>query len=155
MKKILLVLAFLASFLVAGSYEDTYKEFAKLSKINDVYASMLDKDMITEMLNTQLSMYGIEVDDKLRDGVAKIIINVLKDAKSDIEKEVFNLCKKYYTQDDLEKLIAFYKSDIGQKLAATSASMEKDAVLIGNKVMTQYLPKMQNEIEKLIDNYQK
>lgn len=155
MKKILLVLAFLASFLLADSYEDTYKEFAKVAKMNEIYASMLDKDMITEMLNTQLSMYGIDVDDKLRDGIAKIILNVLNDAKSDLEKEIFTLCKKYYTQDDLEQLIEFYKSDIGQKLAATSANMGKDATLIGNKVMMQYLPRMQDEIEKLIDNHQK
>lgn len=155
MKKILLIIAFLVSFLVADSYEDTYKEFAKISKINYIYTSMLDKDVIIEMLNSQLYMYGIETDKELRDGVTNIVINVLNDAKSDIEKEIFALYKKYYTQDDLEKLIEFFKSDIGQKVADASTVIGKEEMLVGNKVMARYFPKMKDEIEKLLSNHQK
>jgi hypothetical protein len=59
---------------------------------------------------------------------------------------------RYFTAEELGQLVAFYKSDIGQKLVALQPKMMQDAMQLGRawggKVAIEVLRKVEPELEK-------
>jgi hypothetical protein len=59
---------------------------------------------------------------------------------------------RYFTAEELGQIVAFYKSDIGQKLIALQPKMMQDAVQLGRdwggKVAIEVLRKVEPELEK-------
>jgi len=57
-------------------------------------------------------------------------LQILKELSIKIQNEEMALYDKYFTQEEINELIAFYKSREGQKLAEVTPKIQNDLMLI-------------------------
>lgn len=62
-----------------------------------------------------------------------------------INEDMVELYDKYYTEQDVKQLVAFYKSTTGQKMISVTPDLNKEMMMI---LFTKYVP----EIEKMVRN---
>lgn len=63
-----------------------------------------------------------------------------------MQEVFFPLYDKYFTEDELKELIAFYKSPVGQKSISVTPSLLAEAMDISNRLFTPKVMEMINEI---------
>ena len=118
MKKIMLISAFLLAFAMQAqgdsAYKDTALEFVKISSD-------------TEMFNTAIDQLGKDVLDSKRE-------EFRKEAKVTLEKLYGNMAKLFmaeFSHAELKDLIAFYKTNLGKKLAIKQTTISQKAMKLG------------------------
>lgn len=55
---------------------------------------------------------------------------------------------KYYTEEDIDQLIAFYKTPIGQKVITTTPKIMEESMLLGKEWGKEITKKIFDELEK-------
>jgi hypothetical protein len=71
-------------------------------------------------------------------GMMEMIMKITAKVKED----KLNLYDKYYTQQDIDAMIVFYKSPAGRKYVHMTPEITKEIVM---KVITEYLPQMEKD----------
>lgn len=62
------------------------------------------------------------------------------------KKDYAELYLEYFTPAELEALTAFYRTDLGKKLASTQTPLQTRAAQIGEKVVREHLPELQTAL---------
>lgn len=142
MKKIILLLA-----LVSCSCIIFAQSAAKKAKIEEFLLVTGSKEMGMQAMEDIIAMY--------RDGYStvpeKFWNSFLQEAKSsdDFIEMLIPIYDKYYTEEDLEQLIAFYKSPIGKKMVAQQSDLMKESMQVGQvwgaNLAAKILEKMKEE----------
>jgi uncharacterized protein len=65
-----------------------------------------------------------------------------------INEDMVTLYDKYYTQNEINDFIIFYKSPSGQKFTKVSPDIQKDLMMV---MMQKYMPEIQKTIKTKID----
>ena len=69
--------------------------------------------------------------------------------KKMIDEDMVSLYYKYFTQNDINAYITFYKSPSGQKFLKVTPDLQKDLM---NVMMTKYMPEIQKSIQAGMPN---
>ena len=72
----------------------------------------------------------------------KAVMEMVKTVISKVKEDRLNLYDKYYTQQDIDAMIVFYKSPAGRKYVHTTPEITKEIVM---KVIKEYLPQLEKD----------
>ncbi len=85
------------------------------------------------------------------DIIAEVTTETLKAESDALNEQIFPLYAKYYSEEDLDNLIAFYKTPTGQKVIQTMPALLQESMQIGQRWGQQLIPEIESKIkEKLI-----
>lgn len=77
-----------------------------------------------------------------------IMMEKIKVLKSKLDEELVLMYDKYFSQQEISDLIAFFKSPSGQKYVKVRPEITKEMIM---KVMQKYLPEMQKGNKDKVD----
>lgn len=141
MKKILFILVFLSVIHGAFSQATTSKD-KKVRELLEVTGSgKMGAMMAQQMISTFQKLYPDvpeEVWEKFKEGMnADDFINMTAPVYS-----------KYYDEEELDKLIAFYKTPLGQKVITVSPQIMQESMLIGREWGRKLGEKILNDLKE-------
>jgi pyruvate-formate lyase-activating enzyme len=141
MKKTLVLLSFCLSTLFIQAQTNTKRE--KIQKLLELSgAGKVGIQVINQMMTGYKSTYSHASqqfwDDFKKEVKAEDIVNL-----------VIPVYEKHYSEQDIEQLIIFYKSPIGQKTIAVTPLITHESMIAGQKLGTEIGKKV---IEKLKEN---
>ena len=152
MKRLILILVVISTsltFSYGQSKEDKVKTLINLMQsekmIDKSFASM--KQAFKAQANKELSKDSGQVYNEFMMNEMQVVVKQL------IENDMPDIYIKYFTEKEIDALIAFYQSPAGRKLIKVTPDIQTDFV---TKLMNKYIPEMQQkftaEIEKLKQN---
>jgi hypothetical protein len=155
MKKVILVSVFCFVAFING-YSQTKKESIKELFNLMQTDSLIDKmsaSIAPSMLN---QMPGQLTDSVKRARSAELMISIMPSVKELIKKildeNMVDIYDKYFTQNEINDYISFYKTPSGQKLIQVSPDIQKDLM----EVMSQrYMPELQKNLKVKFDELMK
>ncbi len=118
MKKILLVLALV--FTVSVNAQDTSDFKSKTIEFIKLTGS-------AQMFDDAISQIGMMVPEDKKEAYTKEAQGTL----TDLYSEIANIYMKEFTEAEIDELMEFYNSEIGQKLASKQAAITQSAMMIG------------------------
>lgn len=151
MAKLALILLLFSS-LFAESYENTYARFAEVARFDEIIASSLDEKVLLESIEMQFNYSGISVNDDIKKNLVTIVQETLQEAKPEFEQYFFETYKKYFSQDDLLDLIAFYQTEVGDKLIELNIFLTQSSFKTSEDILSKYYPAMIEKIQKLLES---
>jgi hypothetical protein len=153
MKKVVLALMIYLPTLM-NSYSQTKQESIKelfhLMKQDSLIDKMLSS-MIPSMMNQMKNQFPI------KDSLANVRSNEMMKStmqtgkeiiKKMIDEDMVALYDKYYSQNEINDYIAFYKSPSGQKYITATPDITKDLMMI---MMQKYMPEIQKAMKAKIE----
>ena len=167
MKNIILLLTLtFSSTAFAGSYEDDLKELFELAGVRNHYSN-LNTVIISQMqsgffLKANNKFKANEYNEDQKKQIGEILKNRFAEMVKDyntfvntfisydkVADEVYvSLYKKYYSHDEVKQLLAFYKSDIGQKSINSAAEISSFA---SKNAIEKYDSRISDYLETQID----
>ncbi len=118
MKKILLVLTLM--FTVSVNAQDTSDFKSKTIEFIKLTGS-------AQMFDDAISQIGMMVPEDKKEAYTKEAKGTLTDLYSELAK----IYMKEFTEAEIDKLIEFYNSEIGQKLASKQAAITQSGMMLG------------------------
>ncbi|MGM8362547.1 DUF2059 domain-containing protein [Flavobacterium sp. ARAG 55.4] len=123
MKKSLLILSFCILSLSANA-----QSTSKTEKINQLMELMGSGKMAIQMMNQMMESF--------KSSYSKVNDTFWEDFKKEIKAEditnmIIPIYDKYYTENDIDQLIAFYNSPIGKKMIATMPQVMQESMVAG------------------------
>ena len=152
MKKVILAAVFCFFAFVSGysqTKQESIKELFKVMQTDSLMAKTFDAIISGSMTNFK----GI-----IKDSAANAATNVMMKSmmqnlkvmmKKMIDEDMVSLYDKYFTQNDINAYITFYKSPSGQKFLKVTPDLQKDLM---NVMMTKYMPEIQKSIQAGMPN---
>ena len=150
MKKVIFVLMFCFPVLMTNIYSQTkqesIKELFKLMQQDSIMNKMFSS-MIPAMMNQMKSQFPIK--DSLANVRSNEMMKSMMQTVKEISKKMINedmvgLYDKYFSQNEINDYIVFYKSKSGQKYIKVTPDITKDLMMI---MMQKYMPEIQKTIQ--------
>lgn len=145
MKKSTLVL-FCFFCAIANLYSQTKKEsvleLCKVMQLDSTIGKSIDAlmpAMLSRMPQAKDASQQMEMDKKIK----SIVSSVKEMTEEFVKLDLVEIYEKHFTEADIQELIQFYKTPIGQKLIKETPELQKD---IMTRMMQNFLPKMQQKM---------
>lgn len=71
-----------------------------------------------------------------------------------LRAEAIKLYNENFTRDELEELLAFYETPLGQKTLVQLPKILQDSMALGNKIAEKHAPSFQAQLTGIIEKYQ-
>jgi uncharacterized protein len=154
MKKSIFLLVF-SVCVISGAFAQTKQE-----SIKDLIHILKNDSMINKTLDAMIPTMANQMQLQLKDSTAKarsmeIMKVAMQSAKEIMPKMMDEMAvsyDKYFTEQEINDFIAFYKSPSGQKYISVMPEMMKD--MMGN-MMKNYLPAMKKSMEAKMEEFKK
>jgi hypothetical protein len=160
MRKLLVVVSFailLAGPLVARAEDqpqanaiDEAKEMVAAAHLLETMNTALD--LISRSMESLIERANPGRENEVRDFMTKHYLPEIRKRLPEFGDLMAEEYARYFTAEELGQIVAFYKSDIGQKLIALQPKMMQDAMQLGRdwgqKVAIEVLHQMEPELEK-------
>ena len=155
MKKMFLTSVFCFVVFISG-YSQTKQESIKELFHTMQTDSLIDKSFTSMVPGILNQMQGQIKDSTARARSKEMMISVMQTAK-EISKKMLNedmvaSYDKYFTQNEINDFIRFYKSPSGQKFIQVTPDIQKDMM---TAMMQKYMPEIQKTIKAKIDESKK
>lgn len=140
MKKSLLILSFCILSLSANA--QTNSKSQKIKQLLELTGSgKMAIQMMNQMMGTLKSSHSKAGDEFWE--------NLKKEIKAeDIENMIIPIYDKYYTESDIEQLIAFYGSPIGKKMIATMPQVMQESMIVGQTWGKEIIEKIKTKLKE-------
>lgn len=123
MKKSLLILSFCVLSLSANAQSTSKSQ--KINQLMELTGSgKMAIQMMDQMMNSFKSSYSTVKNSFWEDFRKEI-------KAEDITNMIIPIYDKYYTETDIDQLIAFYNSPIGKKMIATMPQVMQESMVVG------------------------
>ncbi len=109
------------------NFDEKVKCYWELTKAKESF--VLNLQTVLEGISEQYPQFKSQIDGLFSD----VVINEI------FTKAVMPLYHKYYTEADIDNMIAFFKSETGQKLINNNAAMFKDSFVVMSDVIRELL----------------
>ena len=158
LRRLFLLLSILACTLVAHA-DDASKlakiqEFFKVSKMDQMMAQVMkqtmdqvNSGMTQQIMGVQLSPDQQQKVDQLTDKVRKIVSGAL--SWDNLEPEYAKIYADAYTEQQIDDILAFYKSPTGQAMVEKAPDLIKQASAISHDRLAVVIP----ELQKLMKDF--
>lgn len=133
----------------SASYQEILKQFLEISRTNAILKEINGDELIKQITKEQ-DMTETQVNK-----ITHIVHNAFSSIVKDLESQMPLLYSKYYTEQDLQDLIAFYQTPAGKKLATNAVAIFNDSQKLAQTIMSQYLPKMESQIRQILTESKK
>jgi uncharacterized protein len=143
MKKVTFILFFCLGIVTCSfgqTKRDSIKELFHLMKDDSTTKKVTDSLM--PLLTKKMGMEKDSTAKAKSQEKMKAMLEMVKTIISKVKEDRLNLYDKYYTQQDIDAMIVFYKSPAGRKYVRTTPEITKEIVM---KVITEYLPQMEKD----------
>jgi hypothetical protein len=135
-----------------GIFAHTYSQ-TKQESIKELFHLMKDDSTSTKMMEGMMPAFMGQKMNQEMDSTAKakaqekmkVIMESVKKMITLIKDDKMKLYDKYFTQAEINDMIAFYKSPTGRKYVSTSPEITKEIMM---KVMKEYVPEMQKALKE-------
>ena len=156
MKKAILVLVFILPLLM-NSYSQTKQE-----SIKELFHVMQQDSIMDKMFNSMIPAIMNQMQSQMPgDSTAKArsneMMNAMLQSTKEISKKLMDedmvvLYDKYFTQNEINDYIKFYKSPAGQKFIKVTPDLQKDLMMV---MMQKYVPELQKTIKDRVEEIKK
>lgn len=119
------------------------------SKIGRQMATMISQQML-QSLKAQRPDVPAHTFEVVQD-VAEKEFETAFEGPDGLQQKMIPLYAKYFTQDDVRGLIAFYQSPLGQKSLSVMPALMQDAMKLGQQWASEATPRVQEAIKKRLD----
>jgi len=147
MKKVILAAVFCFFAFVSGysqTKQESIKELFSVMQTDSLMAKTFNAIISGSMTNFQ----GITKDSAVNAATNVMIKSLMQNLKvmmkKMIDEDMVSLYDKYFTQNDINAYITFYKSPSGQKFLKVTPDLQKDLM---NVMLTKYMPEIQKSIQ--------
>jgi len=145
MKKVTFALFFcfgVFTCMYGQTKKDTIKELFQLMKDDSTSTKLMDSllPVLTQKGNQEMDSTAKA---KVQEKIQAIMIPVKKIIQR-VQEDRLNLYDKYFTQEEIDDMIAYYKSPAGRKFVHMKPEITKEIVM---KVITEYLPEMKKDMK--------
>jgi hypothetical protein len=146
MKKVVFVLMFCLPVWMSA-FSQTKQE-----SIKELFHLMGNDSTIDEMINS-VALLSDQIQGQIKDSterfnseeVMKSAMQIVKNKyKKMMDEDMVALYDKYFSQKEINDLIAFYKSPSGQKMIKVEPQIDKDLMAI---VSQKYMPEMLKDMQ--------
>ena len=148
MKKSLLILSFCVLSLSVNA-----QSTSKSQKINQLLELTGSGKMGIQVMNQMMEhLKSSSSDSKAK---TEFLEEFKKEVKAeDITNMIIPIYDKYYTESDIDQLIAFYNSPIGKKMISTMPQVMQESMVVGQAWGKQIIEKVQAKLKEK-DNLEK
>ncbi|MEI6678316.1 MAG: DUF2059 domain-containing protein [Mariniphaga sp.] len=155
MKKLFLVVFFCVAAFI-NSYSQTKQE-----SIKELFHLMQQDSTMDKMLKSMVKPLSIQMQSQIKDSTSRahskelqnLTMQTVKEISTKwINEDVVPLYDKYFSQNEINDFIAFYKSPSGQKLLKISPEIAKDMMMV---MMQKYMPGIQKTIKAKAEELKK
>ncbi|UTW62758.1 DUF2059 domain-containing protein [bacterium SCSIO 12741] len=129
----------LASFGQSDSYVKKLNKYFELNGTEETFETVVEQ-MMEQMKSTRTDVPA-EIWDEFSQEMQKTSLK-------DLTKMLAPVYYKHLTEADLDKLNAFYQSDVGKKLAEKTPIITQESMAIGQQWGLQIAEKVIKELEK-------
>lgn len=155
--KLLSCAAALLLSLQAQAEPATRATIEKLLQVTDAAAMMdqayLQMDQISEQM-LKSSGAGLDKDPQARQMVKNINALVREELSwKQLEEPMIALYGNVFSEDELQDIIAFYQSDVGQKMLKRQPELIQGTMVMMQEQMQRLMPKMKTLIDKQVAEY--
>jgi len=130
------------------------EEYFKLAKMDELIAQLMNQVIEQSKSGMMQQIMGVKVSpedqqrlDEFTDKVVKIISGAMSWDK--LEPQYAKLYAEAYTEEQLDDIVAFYKSPTGQAMVEKNPTLIKKANAIVQKQMAEVTP----EVQKLMQDF--
>jgi len=149
MKKVILISIFFVSALF-NSYSQTKQE-----SIKELFHIMQQDSLIDKMFSSMIPMMFNQMQSQIKDSTSRkhseeMMTTTMQTVK-DISKKMINedmvvLYDKYFSQNEINDFIAFYKTPSAQKFIHVTPDIQKELMTV---MMQKYVPEIQNAMKAI------
>lgn len=132
----------------SASYKKTFEKFLEISQSNAMLKDISD-GKAAEQIIAQITK-GRDITKAQKDKVTRIVRDTFSSIAKDLESQILLLYHKYYTEQDLNDLIALYQTPAGKKLANNAVATLRDSQELAQAMLIQYFPKMESQIHQIL-----
>lgn len=129
----------------------------KQAAIKDLFRLMQTDQLIDKTFDSIIPAIAQQMksenqnDKKKSDEVLKIAMKVGKEmSQKMINHDLVALYDKHFTEQEIKRFIAFYKTPAGQKMISVLPDLQKEMMTI---MMMDYMPKMRNKMMDAVKSY--
>lgn len=154
MKKIAFFLAISLLLLKAESYDETWMHFKEVAQISDFYDNILNENALIADIERQIAFMSgglIELDNRSKQGLMQITKEFLQTIKPEFEDGFYKIVRKYYTQGDLQELIAFYRTEVGKKALRFQSEIMNEGAKMGEQIFIKHQAELREKLQKLLE----
>lgn len=148
MKKVVLVILLCVATIV-NSYSQTKQE-----SIQELFRVMSLDSLMDKTIKSSLLMQTMVKDSSskahfFKERMSSLMPTLQEICKKMINEDMVTVYGKYFSQNEINELIAFYKTPVGQKFIKVTPVIQNEMrkILIGK-----YLPEIQKLVKTKIDN---
>lgn len=98
----------------------------------------------------QMSQQGVPADKlaEVRVAAERVADKFVNDPE--LMQRLVRIQMKYFTEAETQQLIRFYQTPLGKKTITTMPKLFEEGAMVGEQVMSKYLPEFQKEIEAIM-----
>jgi hypothetical protein len=144
--------------LVIGLFSFSYAQ-TKEASIRKLFHLMKEDSTATKMLNSMLpAIVGNKMNQSMdstekakTQATMKLIRESVKKIIALVKEDKVKLYDKYFTLEEINSMIMFYKSPAGRKYVSVTPEITKEITM---KIIQRYLPEMKEEMKEKMENKQ-
>ena len=135
-------------FFCLGAFTFSFGQ-TKKDSIRELFHLMKDDSTATKVMDSLMPLLTKKMNQET-DSTAKVkaqvkmkaVMEMVKTVISKVKEDRLNLYDQYYTQQDIDEMIVFYKSPAGRKYVRITPIITKEIVM---KVIKEYLPQLEKD----------
>lgn len=135
------------------SYKKAFETFLEISQSNAMLKDISD-GKVADQLIAQITK-GQDITKAQKDKVTRIVRGTLSNVAQELGDKMLLLYHKYYTEQDLNDLIALYQTPAGKKLASNAVAIFNDSQELAQTIVIQTLPAMEKQIRQILTESKK
>ena len=134
--------------VIINNYSQTKQE-----SIKELFKLTKQDSMIDKTFNAMLPIMFKQMESQIKDSTSRARSQEMKDysfqkvkeiVKMMINEDMVIIYDKYFSQDEINDFIGFYKSQSGQKFVKVTPDIQKELMTI---MMQKYMPDMQKSLK--------
>ena len=134
------------AFSQSTEQRETIIEIIEATHALDQFKAM--REFLPQQIEQQMMISGAQVSPEQLAIIQQVTLEMYDDMEADIMAITIRLYLNNFSQDELEDLLAFYRSDTGIKLAEKTPEMVNQIMTEVNTLLVQMMPGMQQKMRE-------
>ena len=130
----------------AQTREETILEVIEATHLLDQFQSM--RELLPQFLEQQFAQSGAILSPEKMEVIKEITVDMYSEMEGEMMAMTIRLYENNFTQQELEDLLVFYRSETGIKLIEKTPDIMTQVLNETNSLVAQMMPRMQQEMAR-------
>ncbi|MDJ0683088.1 MAG: DUF2059 domain-containing protein [Alphaproteobacteria bacterium] len=138
---------------LAAAANSPAKDAALVELMDEMNIDGMWGDMVRAMADpvmAQLSQQFPNAPDDVKRGINDIVLQSLGELKPLVVSSVARLLTKYYTAEEMQDLVAFYRTPTGRKSLQLMPALNQEIMALTPQIQQEVMPKMARRLEEFL-----